>query len=58
MLRGLAQRGDIKNLLAQLDQIERINAAHAPFVAQIRELAERFQLNKINELLSRGGQAL
>lgn len=57
ILRDLAQRGDIKSLLTQLDRLESADATYAPFAAQVRDLAERFQLKKINELLASGGQA-
>ncbi|CDI02847.1 putative Histidine kinase [Candidatus Competibacter denitrificans Run_A_D11] len=54
ILRDFAQRGDIKNLLVQLDRLERADTAYAPFTAHVRDLAERFQLKKINELLAGG----
>lgn len=50
-LRWLAQRGDIKNLLAQLERLEQSNADFQPFVQQIRALAQSFQVNQIVRLL-------
>lgn len=52
VLRELAQRGDLRNLLAQVERLERADGRYAPFAAQLRSLAERFQLKKINELLA------
>lgn len=52
ILRDLAQRGDLRNLLAQAERLERADPRHAPFVAQLRGLAERFQIKKINEFLA------
>lgn len=50
-LRSLAQRGDIKNLLAQLERLEKSNADFQPFVQQLRALAQSFQVNQIVRLL-------
>ena len=52
ILRDLAQRGDRRNLLAQIERLERADERYAPFAARLRGLAERFQLKKINELLA------
>ena len=52
ILRELAQRGDLRNLLAQVERLERADQRYAPFAARLRGLAERFQLKKINELLA------
>jgi len=52
VLRELAQRGDLRNLLAQVERLERADGCYAPFAAQLRSLAERFQIKKINELLA------
>ncbi len=52
ILRDLAQRGDLRNLLAHAERLECADPCHAPFVAQLRDLAERFQIKKINEFLA------
>ncbi|HRD68023.1 MAG TPA: response regulator [Candidatus Competibacter sp.] len=52
ILRDLAQRGDLRNLLAQVERLERADGRYVPFAARLRGLAERFQLKKINELLA------
>ncbi|MDG4595345.1 MAG: ATP-binding protein [Candidatus Contendobacter sp.] len=55
ILRELAQRGDLRNLLAQIERLERADERYTPFAARLRGLAERFQLKKINELLAGAG---
>ncbi|MCA9909218.1 MAG: response regulator, partial [Anaerolineae bacterium] len=52
ILRELAQRGDLRNLLAQVERLERADERYTTFTARLRDLAERFQLKKINELLA------
>ena len=51
-LRDLAQRGDLKNLLAQADRLEQNDADYRPFLEQLRVLARSFQVNQIVRLLS------
>jgi signal transduction histidine kinase len=51
-LRSLAQRGDIKNLLAQLERLEQGDADLQPFLQHLRTLAQSFQVNYIVRLLS------
>ncbi|MDG4549040.1 MAG: histidine kinase dimerization/phospho-acceptor domain-containing protein [Candidatus Contendobacter sp.] len=51
-LRELAQRGDLKNLLAQADELERCDADYRPFLEELRVLARSFQVNQIVRLLS------
>jgi signal transduction histidine kinase len=51
-LRELAQRGDIKNLLAQADELEQCDADYRPFLEELRVLAQSFQVNQIMRLLS------
>lgn len=57
ILRELAQRGDLRNLLARVERLERANARYAPFAARLRGLAERFQIKKINEWLAGAGSS-
>lgn len=52
ILRELAQRGDLRNLLAHAGQLAHSDPRYAAFTAHLRALAERFQLKKINEWLS------
>lgn len=52
VLRELAQRGDLRNLLAQAERLERSDEHYAHFTAHLRVLAERFQIKKINEWLA------
>jgi PAS domain S-box-containing protein len=52
ILHDLAQRGDLRSLLAQVERLERADQRYVPFAARLRGLAERFQLKKINELLA------
>ena len=52
ILRDLAQRGDLRNLLARIERLEQSDYSYRPFAAQLRGLAERFQIKKINELLA------
>ncbi len=51
-LRDLAQRGDLKNLLAQADRLEQNDTDYRPFLEQLRVLARSFQVNQIVRLLS------
>ncbi|MDG4595344.1 MAG: histidine kinase dimerization/phospho-acceptor domain-containing protein [Candidatus Contendobacter sp.] len=51
-LRELAQRGDLKNLLAQAEELEKCDADYRPFLEQLRVLAQSFQVNQIVRLLS------
>ncbi len=51
-LRALAQRGDIKSLLNQAERLEQSNADYRPFVAQLRVLAQSFQIKQIVRWLS------
>lgn len=51
-LRDLAQRGDLKNLLAQADELEKRDADYRPFLEELRVLAQSFQVNQIVRLLS------
>ena len=51
-LRILAQRGDIKSLLACIDRLKQSDADYGPFVEQLRELAHSFQVNQLVRLLS------
>ncbi|MCB1781882.1 MAG: hypothetical protein KDJ34_17705, partial [Candidatus Competibacteraceae bacterium] len=51
-LRDLAQRGDLKNLLARAERLEQSDAGYQPFVEQLRVLARSFQVNQIVRLLS------
>ena len=48
----LAQRGDLKNLLAQAERLEQSDADYRPFVEQLRVFARSFQVNQIVRLLS------
>jgi hypothetical protein len=48
----LAQRGDLRNLLVQIERLERVDQRYAGFAAHVRSLAERFQIKKINEWLA------
>ncbi len=57
LLRDLAQRGDLKNLLVQIEQLARVDDCYAALATEVRVLAERFQLKKINQLLA-GGRLL
>lgn len=52
VLRALARRGDIKNLLVQLAYLEKSHADLQPFTQQLRTLAHSFQVNQIVRLLS------
>ena len=51
-LRELVQRGDLKNLLAQADELEQCDADYRPFLEELRALARSFQVNQIVRLLS------
>jgi len=51
-LRDLAQRGDLKNLLAQAEELEQCDADYRPFLDELRVLARSFQVNQIVRLLS------
>ncbi|HRD68022.1 MAG TPA: histidine kinase dimerization/phospho-acceptor domain-containing protein [Candidatus Competibacter sp.] len=51
-LRDLAQRGDLKNLLARAECLEQSDADYRPFLEQLRVLARSFQVNQIVRLLS------
>ncbi len=51
-LRDLAQRGDLKNLLARAERLEQSDAGYRPFVEQLRILARSFQVNQVVRLLS------
>jgi len=51
-LRELAQRGDLKNLLAQADELEQCDPDYRPFLEELRVLAKSFQVNQIVRLLS------
>ncbi len=52
VLRELAQRGDLRNLLVHVGRLEGADQRYAPFAAHLRSLAERFQIKKINEWLA------
>lgn len=49
----LALIGDIKGLLEETAKLEQFDEQWRPFVAQLRQLAKTFQVNKIQELLKR-----
>ncbi len=51
-LRVLAQRGDVKSLLVQMDELEQRDTDYRPFVEQLRGLARAFQVNQLVRLLS------
>ena len=50
MLLELARRGDVKNLLAQVDHLGR-EPQYAAFVTELRTLALGFQMQKIAQFL-------
>ncbi|MDD2989927.1 MAG: ATP-binding protein [Zoogloea sp.] len=45
--------GYVKGILARLDEIEAADPAHAPFVAEVRELTRNFRLDAIAPLLEK-----
>ena len=49
-----AQRGDIRQVLEQAIRIEHGDVRYASFVAELRGLAQRFQVNKLCEFLEKG----
>ena len=51
-LRELAQRGDLKNLLVQTEELEQCDADYRLFLEQLRALAHSFHVNQIVRLLS------
>jgi hypothetical protein len=50
-----ARRGDIKRVLELAAAIEASDERYRPFVAELRGLAEAFQLKKLVQLLEWGG---
>jgi DNA-binding response OmpR family regulator len=51
MLLTLAQKGEIVELGAMLDELETQNAAYTPLVSHLRQLAQNFKLRKIRKQL-------
>ncbi len=51
MLYDLAMMGDVESIEEQIEQLEQTDSQFAPFVAQVRQLAEDFQVREIGELL-------
>jgi signal transduction histidine kinase/ActR/RegA family two-component response regulator len=52
ILLDLAMRGDIRQLLERAERLEREDRRQAPFVAELRTLAERFQVKKLCQWLA------
>ncbi|MEZ0609022.1 ATP-binding protein [Fibrella sp. WM1] len=50
-LYGLARLGDIQEILARLDSIERQNAAYLPFAETLRQAAAEFDIRTIKKYL-------
>ncbi|RKZ82308.1 MAG: hypothetical protein DRR19_20910 [Candidatus Parabeggiatoa sp. nov. 1] len=51
MLTDLAMLGDIKSIINKIEQLEHTDSKFAPFIAQVRQLAEGFQIQELNEYL-------
>jgi hypothetical protein len=47
----------VKGILRRLDEIEALDAAYAPFVAELRELTRNFRLDAIPPLLDKARHA-
>jgi len=52
-LLDLARRGHIKQILAESQRLEAVDARYALFVAEVRVLTEQFQVKKLCQLLER-----
>jgi signal transduction histidine kinase/DNA-binding NarL/FixJ family response regulator/putative methionine-R-sulfoxide reductase with GAF domain len=52
VLLDLAMRGDIRQLLDRAERLEREDGRQAPFVAELRALAERFQVKRLCQWLA------
>jgi PAS domain S-box-containing protein len=50
-LLDLARRGHIKQILAEAQRLEVLDARYAPFLAEVRALTEQFQVKKLCQLL-------
>ncbi len=50
-LQRFVELGYVRGIAAQLDALERADAAHGPFVARLRGLAQRFEFDAIQALL-------
>ncbi len=48
-LHDLARMGDIRGILIQLDELEREDARHQPFVATLRQFADEFDTQSIKK---------
>ncbi|MCK6376765.1 MAG: ATP-binding protein, partial [Zoogloea sp.] len=60
VIAGLAEQvemGYVKGILRRLDEIEALDAAYAPFVAELRELTRNFRLDAIPPLLDKARHA-
>jgi len=51
ILYKFAHGGDIRRIRAQLDHIEQLDQRYDPFVREVRQLAKRFQIRQIRELV-------
>ncbi len=51
------EMGYVKGILRRLDEIEALDAAYAPFVAELRELTRNFRLDAIPPLLDKARHA-
>jgi signal transduction histidine kinase/response regulator RpfG family c-di-GMP phosphodiesterase len=49
----LAMMGDINGIMEEIEQLENADAQLAPFVNQIREFANNFELEKISDLVQK-----
>jgi signal transduction histidine kinase/DNA-binding NarL/FixJ family response regulator len=47
LLYDLSRKGLLKNLLQEIDRIEKLDAKYLPFTQQIRQLAQKFQIKQI-----------
>jgi CheY-like chemotaxis protein len=50
-LQELAKMGDIRGILQELDQLEKVNSQLQPFVQRVRELAREYNMKKVREFL-------
>jgi hypothetical protein len=48
----LARRGDIRHLREQAEELSQLDKPYGPFAAELRTLAEGFQVKKIRQLLA------
>jgi PAS domain S-box-containing protein len=51
ILLNLAEQGDIKGIKEKILELEQLGEQYQPFVAHLRQLAKRYRIKKIQELL-------